>query len=198
MPGAPGFLAFSNDNKGPFMRPAWSAFKPAKLARGGVLPLLLAALILNACEGVETERVGEILTAEEERKRGQGKLFGDLTIGGPAERQDETSGIGVNGFLWRASLDTVSFLPLSSADPFGGVIITDWYTPPESPRERFKVNVFILGKQLRSDGIRVAVFRQELRDGNWADAEVADGAATKLEDAILTRAREIRIAQNDE
>ncbi|MCZ6453451.1 MAG: DUF3576 domain-containing protein, partial [Alphaproteobacteria bacterium] len=109
------------------------------------------------------------------------------------------SGIGVNGLLWRASLDTLSFLPLSSADPFGGVIITDWYSPPESPNERFKVTAYILGRQLRSDGVRVAVFRQQLTDGRgWVDSRVGDQTGAKLEGAILTRARELRIASADQ
>ena len=68
------------------------------------------------------------------------------------------SGIGVNSFLWRATLDTLSFMPLNSADPFGGVIITDWYTPPESSDERFKLTAYILGTALRSDAIKVSVF----------------------------------------
>ncbi len=104
-------------------------------------------------------------------------------------------GIGVNSFLWRASLDTISFMPLASADPFGGVIITDWYTPPEVFQERFKVNVYILGRDLRADGVRAAVFRQR-QDllGQWVDAEVNQQTAVDLEDAILTRARQLRIA----
>ncbi len=107
------------------------------------------------------------------------------------------TGIGVNAFLWRASLDTVSFLPVTSADPFGGVIITDWYSPSDTPDERFKLNVYILDRQLRADGLRVAVFR-EVRDGTngaWVSAEVADETATQLEDAILTRARQLRVSQ---
>ena len=104
-------------------------------------------------------------------------------------------GIGVNSFLWRASLDTISFMPLSSADPFGGVIITDWYTPPEAPAERFKMNVYILGRQLRADGIRVAVFRQaKSRTGQWSDASVRTETSVNLEDQILTRARQLRVA----
>ena len=104
-------------------------------------------------------------------------------------------GIGVNGFLWRATLDTVSFMPLSSADPFGGVIITDWYTPPETPGERFKMNIFILGRQLRADGLRVAVFRQaHAGDGNWITASVKAQTSISLEDQILTRARQLRVA----
>ena len=104
-------------------------------------------------------------------------------------------GIGVNSFLWRATLDTVSFMPLTSADPFGGVIITDWYTPPEVPKERFKINVFILGRQLRADGLRVAVFRQaQAGDGKWADASVKSETSINLENQILTRARQLRVA----
>jgi len=104
-------------------------------------------------------------------------------------------GIGVNSFLWRASLDTISFMPLASADPFGGVIITDWYSPPETQSERFKVTVYILGRDLRVDGVRAAVFRQD-RDaaGNWADAKVEQKTALDLENTILTRARQLRIA----
>jgi hypothetical protein len=103
-------------------------------------------------------------------------------------------GIGVNTFLWRASLDTVSFMPLTSADPFGGVIITDWYTPPETPNERFKLNVYILDRQLRTDGIKATVFRQtRTPDGRWADATVDPKTATDFENAILTRARQLRV-----
>ena len=104
------------------------------------------------------------------------------------------AGIGVNSFLWRASLDTLSFLPLTSADPFGGVIITDWYTPPRTPDERFKVNAFILDRSLRADGVRVSVFRQvQQSPGVWIDAPVNDTMTTDLENAILTRARQIKI-----
>jgi hypothetical protein len=106
-----------------------------------------------------------------------------------------SAGVGVNSFLWRASLDTVSFMPLSSADPFGGVIITDWYSPPTTPNERFKVNVFILGRDLRADGVRTSVFHQR-KDaaGQWAEAPVDANTATDLENAILTRARQIRLS----
>ncbi len=104
-------------------------------------------------------------------------------------------GIGVNSFLWRATLDTVSFMPLSSADPFGGVIITDWYTPPEAPSERFKMNIYILGRQLRADGLRVAVFRQaQAGNGNWINASVKTETSISLENQILTRARQLRVA----
>jgi hypothetical protein len=126
---------------------------------------------------------------------------GGLSLFGSAEPEPDQgggSGIGVNSYLWRASLDTIAFMPLASADPFGGVIITDWYTPSETPEERLKVNIVILGRQLRADGVRASVFRQQ-RDGTgaWVDAAVAPETATELENAILTRARQLRIASAD-
>ncbi len=104
--------------------------------------------------------------------------------------------LGVNSYLWHASLDTLSFMPLASTpDPFGGVIITDWYSSPQNPTERLKVTVYILDRHLRADGIKVAVFRQtKAADGTWADAQVNPDTATKLTDAILTRARELWLA----
>lgn len=135
--------------------------------------------------------------SERERETifGQGGLFGG---GGDDKDQGGGTGIGVNAWLWRASLDTVAFMPLVSADPFGGVIITDWYADPATPGERFKANVFILGRELRADGVKVNVFRQ-VRDpmGNWTDAPVAPGVGGEMEDAVLTRARQLRIASNE-
>lgn len=123
-------------------------------------------------------------------------VFGQGGIFGPDAPEDQAGGggIGVNNLLWRASLDTVSFMPLVSADPFGGVIITDWYTPPSAPDERFKVNIYILGRALRADGIRASVFRQQNQGGGWVDAPVALNTATDLENAILTRARQMRLS----
>ena len=122
---------------------------------------------------------------------------GIVLFGGPDYNPDGGgggAGIGVNSFLWRASLDTLSFLPLTSADPFGGVIITDWYTPPRTPDERFKVTAFILDRSLRADGVRVSVFRQvQQSPGAWIDAPVNETMTTDLENAILTRARQIKI-----
>ncbi len=127
-----------------------------------------------------------------------GSIFGDggadVLGDGPGDGGSGT-GIDVNSYLWRASLDTISFMPLASADPFGGVIITDWYSPPEATRERFKVNVYILGRDLRADGLRAAVFRQRQDTlGNWVDVQVDNRTEIDLEDAILTRARQLRIA----
>jgi hypothetical protein len=101
-------------------------------------------------------------------------------------------GIGVNAFLWRGALDTLSFLPLTSADPFGGVIITDWYTPADAAGERFKATAFILGRELRSDGIRVSVFRQVNQGGRWVDAPVDPVVQADIENKVLDRARRLR------
>jgi hypothetical protein len=111
----------------------------------------------------------------------------------------ETQGIGVNTFLWRGALETVSFMPLASADPYGGVIITDWYAPPETPNERFKINIYVRGKELRSDGVKAVVFRQKEQSPNlWVDDTVDPQTAIDLENAILAQARQIRLQNLDQ
>lgn len=101
--------------------------------------------------------------------------------------------LAINAFLWRAALDTISFMPIATADPYGGAIITDWYAPPETPDERFKVNVLVQGAALRSGGVKVSLFRQA-RDasGLWTDAAVENNTAVDLENVILLRARELQ------
>jgi hypothetical protein len=118
-------------------------------------------------------------------------LFG----GGSDDKTTGAQGIGVNSFLWRASLDTISFMPLASADPFGGVIITDWYQDPKAPGERFKLTVYILDKRLRADGVKVSVFRQKLDSKlGWVDEAIDAETGTKIENAILVRARQLHIS----
>jgi len=102
--------------------------------------------------------------------------------------------LGVNSYLWHATLDTLSFMPLQSEDPFGGVIITDWYATPANPADRVKVTIYILDRRLRADGIKIAVFRQSKSAEGWVDVAANPDTATKLTDAILTRARELRLA----
>jgi hypothetical protein len=130
-----------------------------------------------------------------------GSLLGDdsLVFGtakgrpGSARPGDAGGGaLGVNAYLWRGALDTLSFMPLSSADPFGGVIITDWYTPPTANGERFKATAYILGRELRSDGVRVSIFRQVLENGQWVDAPVSAVTVGDIENKVLSRARELR------
>ena len=100
--------------------------------------------------------------------------------------------IGVNSYLWRASLDTLSFMPLLQADSSGGVIVTDWYTNPSNPGERVKVSVTILDQDLRADALRVAASREVTQGGYWVAAPVQAATVQKLEDVILTRARDLR------
>jgi hypothetical protein len=103
--------------------------------------------------------------------------------------------IGVNAYLWQASLETLAFMPLASADPYGGVIITDWYTNPEKPDERFKVTVYILDTRLRADGLTVTVFKQTKgADGNWVDSNTSAQTQVDFENAILTKARQLRLS----
>jgi len=102
----------------------------------------------------------------------------------------------VNGLLWRASLETLRFMPIDKADPVSGIIMSDWYSAPEVPEERVKVEVFILGRDLRADTLRVSVFRQvKAKTGIWADANTKPGTADKIEDAILTMARQLRLRE---
>ena len=100
--------------------------------------------------------------------------------------------IGVNSYLWRASLDTISFAPLLQADSAGGVIVTDWYANPTNPAERVKVTITILDQDLRADALRVAASRQIAQGGGWVDAPVQAATVQKLEDIILTKARDLR------
>jgi hypothetical protein len=105
------------------------------------------------------------------------------------------AGIGVNAFLWRATLDTLSFMPLADSDPFGGTYATEWHSIAEKPDERFKVQVYILDTRLRADGLAVQVFRQTRDGSGWIDASVDPDTAIQIENSILTRARQLRIAQ---
>ena len=104
----------------------------------------------------------------------------------------QVNAIGVNAFLWRASLETVSFAPLLQADSAGGVIVTDWYANPSNPEERVKLTITILDQDLRADALRVAAIRQVAQSGNWVDAPVQAATVQKLEDIILTKGRDLR------
>jgi uncharacterized protein DUF3576 len=115
--------------------------------------------------------------------------------GGIFSGSKAVSGIGVNSFLWRAALETIEFMPLNSADPYGGVIITGWHSEASAPKERFKATIYILDTRLRADAIKVSVFKQKLEaNGHWADADVDPDTEIQIENAILTRARELKIS----
>ena len=104
----------------------------------------------------------------------------------------QVTSIGVNSYLWRASLETLSFMPLTQADSSGGVIVTDWYSNPSNPNERVKISVSILDQDLRADALRVAASREVLQGGTWVEAPMQAATVQKLEDIILTKARDLR------
>jgi hypothetical protein len=152
------------------------------LVRGASVALAAAGLIsLGAC----AHKSGPETYSEGGGFLGMGKKA-------PAAAQP---GIGVNSYLWRASLDTVAFMPLASADPYGGIINTDWYTNPEKPDERFKVTIYILDTRLRADGLTVSVFKQiKGADGSWTDSTTSNQTQVDFENAILTKARQLRLS----
>jgi Domain of unknown function (DUF3576) len=170
--------------------------------------LYVATLALGGCADTQsTMPEFTVFAPREQRQRDRAGTFtgrDGITIfgtGNSAASQQAAAaaggsgGIGVNAYLWRGALETINFMPLASADPFGGLIITDWYQPAGLPDERLKVHVLILDRALRADGVKVSVFRQ-LRDprGDWLDEPVDPKTVAELEDKILTKARELRVA----
>jgi hypothetical protein len=166
--------------------------------------LLLAGVFATAgCSGPDVETDPTYKDKQKEEMYKNGSLASDLggftLLGGEDEKKAEGTGLGVNGFLWRAALDTLAFLPIASADPFGGVITTDWHSTEATPNERIRLNVLILDRDLRADGVKVTVFRQIRKEegAEWEIAPVAPATASSLEDTILTRARQLRLAQRE-
>lgn len=159
--------------------------------------LVLSLLTLSACGKTTFDSSQYPQSPEDVRKGRHGKITGEdgwVIFGEGSEKKSEPgTALGVNSFLWRATLDTLAFMPIATADPFGGVITTDWYENPEAPGERMKVNVLILDKTLRADGVKVTLFKQLLDKGNWRDTPVNPKVMRDLEDTILTRARELRM-----
>ncbi len=169
--------------------------------RSFVLASLLVPLLVAGCGSSKVRPVADDEYQDYRTKGGeQGKLFGDQGLsfgigkgaGGNGDRSQDGAALGVNAYLWRAALDTLSFMPLASADPFGGVIITDWYEPPQGQGEQFKATAYILGRQLRADGVKVSIFRQVSNGGRWVDASVSPITTSDIENKVLARARELR------
>lgn len=175
-----------------------------KSLRSGLI-LLSCLAWLTACGG-ESRMNDPSGTSADYAREGQDStlgLNGNLSGGGDLfqfgtskqRRADAAAagGIGVNAYLWRGALDTLSFMPLASADPFGGVIVTDWYAPPASSGERFKAAAYILGRELRSDAVRVVIYRQVLQGGQWVDTTVSAATIGEIENKVLARARQLRV-----
>ena len=157
----------------------------------------MAILIaLAGCAGGSTPQVNNMQSAttspamlkKQEASGGPGNLL-SLNLGGG---QQQTTSIPVNAYLWRASLDTLSFMPLASANPFAGVIVTDWYSPPATPDERFKATAYVLGKSLTAENLKVSVFRQVMQNGGWTAASVDPATVSGIEDRILARAAQLK------
>jgi hypothetical protein len=147
------------------------------------LPLLLAtafAFTLSGCEFIR-EDISKTLGGGSNDRAAKADLAAA-----------EIKTIGVNSYLWRAALDTLSFAPLAQVDSAGGVIVTDWYANPSSPNDRVKVTVTVLDAALRADALRVAAARQVNQNGQWVEAPVAAATVQRLEEIILTRARDLR------
>lgn len=167
------------------------------------LGLFLPLLVLAACGGdnqrmVRNDEYGDWRNGAV-RQRPLGTSAGIVIFGVDKEREERQAaaagggaGLSVNAYLWRAALDTLSFMPLASADPFGGTIITDWYAPPAAQGERFRAQAYVMGRQLRSDGVRVQIFRQVQERGQWVDSPVSPATNSGMEDQVLARARELR------
>ena len=150
---------------------------------------IFALLILAGCSGTqpaqtEPEGPGSFLTGKAEQGIKLGEIFNP--------NGNSAAGLPINALLWRASLDILSTIPFADIDAFGGTVVTEWYSVPETPQERIKVTVFVLGRELRSDGIRVVVNTQTRQADGWLDAGIDDSLSRQLEELILTRAREIR------
>ena len=160
-----------------------------------ILTIMTALFMLSSCGDIKVEN--EITPDAEDRfKDSIGKIGDDIyLIGGDKDNSKPgENGITVNAFLWRAALDTVSFMPLISADPFGGVIITDWYEMPELQNERHKLTISVLSSDLRASGIKVSLFAQKRKNKKWVNIEAQKATIQKIENAILMKARELRIA----
>jgi hypothetical protein len=156
-----------------------------------LLPLLLL-LPLAACGGGNK---GSVKPISDPAYADTGNLPPPVIPGSPKAnaQQEADATLQVNKYLWRGALETLGFMPLASTDPFGGVIVTDWYSPPTTSGERFKLTAYVLGRELRADGVRVALFRQVRGDaGQWVDAPVNPTTAADIESKILARARELR------
>lgn len=172
-------------------------FTPSRFVRlrPVALMLVLLPLLLTACTNVtrSTDRPdpndpGSIFTGRSERGIAIADLFDPGVSGGGG------GGLPVNAILWRAALDTVSVIPIDDIDTFGGTILTEWYPHPDQTNQRIKVAAFVIDRELRSDAIRVNVYLQSQQGGDWVDAGQDPELARRLEDLILTRAREIRAA----
>jgi ABC-type oligopeptide transport system substrate-binding subunit len=157
-----------------------------------ILILASFACLLAACSSDNS--MPSIAASTASTSSSGGSWYWPFGGGADDETASDMPQLGVNSYLWRATLDTLNFMPLASADPVGGVVISDWYAAPDKPDEHMKVTVYILDRRLRADAVKVSVFRQLRNPNGWSDAAVNPDTGIKLENAILARARELRLA----
>ena len=126
---------------------------------------------------------------------GKGGLSFSGILGNDKEENSSVSTVSmsVNAYLWRGALETINFMPLSSADPIGGTIITDWYSTNENQNERCKLNIFISGKKLSTENLKVTSFCQEYKNPNWINKKIDQDNNIKIENAILNKAKKFKI-----
>jgi len=186
------FTAFIMDNMFNFIKISQTNIK--------IFCVLLVGLLLSGC--ATSFNMPDWMDAESSRDRYEKRM--EERDGGPKGKVQDTfkifgtdvkdtgATIGVNALLWRASLDTVSFMPLEQADPYGGIIMTEWYTNPQNPNERYKITIYILDSRLRADAVRVSFFMQQLINGEWTNVAAKDETRMTLENSILSKARQLK------
>lgn len=162
--------------------------------RGTLFLMVCSSLVLSACSGLKT--------TPEESVEGPVSVItgktGGIKLTDLIKKNQPSLNMPVNALLWRAALDVSSFVPLDDVDTFGGTILTEWHKSTKNADERFKLAIFVIGLELRSDAVKVQTYTQKKLDNDWVDNGRDDALARKLEDLILTRARELRAASLSE
>ena len=159
-----------------------------------IVPLFLLSLAVSACSSLELKK--------SEQEKGPVSFFsgkeGGISLANIGLKTEPNKGLPVNALLWRAALDIASFVPLDDVDTFGGSIVTEWHQPEDRPNQRLKLLMFVVGQELRSDAITVRAYIQNRLGTEWVDAGRDEALGRKLEDLVLTRARELRAAATAE
>ena len=165
-------------------------------ARGAIIER--AGVTMGGDDSAEGRQL-QMEVAENKLQSGGG-LFGKKGGLDLLNQNNQTASIGVgmpiNPYLWKASLETINFMPLSSADPFAGLIITDWYSK-NNTNERCKINIFIKGVELKTSNLKVNSFCQTLSDkNNWVSNETDIKVNAQIENAILNKAKKLKLSTN--
>lgn len=162
--------------------------------------LTILSVVISSCSFLPTPTSSETARDQERKANDQGSFFSGKDESGiklgDLFNSNQGGALPINALLWRAALETVSVMPLDSVDTYGGTIITEWYAHPDDPTKRIKIAIFILDQELRADAVKVQTYLQQRPEGmfEWQDIGRDDGLSNRLEELILTRAREIRAA----